>query len=70
MQITYGQWLEEIERIKAENDFKYLTKKRCRQLYGWSWVMRQNYRYSSDPFTVKVTFHNPSVESFYRLKWG
>ena len=68
MQITYRQWSEEIDRIKAENGFEYLTKKRCRQLYGWSWSMKRE-RYSS-ALRVKVTFHNPSVESFYRLKWG
>lgn len=70
MLITYKQWEEEIARIKQDNGFQYLTKKRCRQLYGWSWSMERYWQASSNLYSVKVTFSNTSAESFYKLKWA
>lgn len=70
MYISYKQWQEEIERIKAEHGYVYLTKKRCRQMYGWTWSMKRYWQVSSDPKVIKVSFHTPSAESFYKLKWA
>lgn len=69
MLITYAQWEEEIDRIKQDNGFQYLTKKRCRQLYGWSWSMQKYWNVSPNRYMVKVTFYTLASESFYRLKW-
>lgn len=70
MIITYKQWQTEVNKIKSDNGFLYLTKKKCKQQYGWSWSMVKPYKLSASPFVVKVTFHNESAESFYRLKWA
>lgn len=64
MRISYEMWLEEVAEIKKANGFVYLTKKRCKNLYGWSW------KFLSARRGVIVTFHTPSAESFYRLKWN
>lgn len=64
MQISYKKWQEEIDKIKADNGYEYLTKKRCRQQYGWDWKVKDYYPY------VLIRFHNPSVELLYRLKWS
>lgn len=70
MIITYKQWAEEIDCIKLEHGYDYLTKKRCRQQYGWDWKFKESYKLSANPFVVEVKFHKPEVESFYKLKWA
>lgn len=70
MIITYKQWRDEIDNIKSDNSYDYLTKKRCRRLYGWDWEFKETHKLSVYSWVVEVTFHNPSVESMYRLKWS
>ena len=66
MYISYKKWAEEVEKVKQAHGFKYLTRKRCRQVAGWTWHVEEKYQH----WQVKIVFDNPAQETFYTLKWA
>lgn len=67
--ITTAQLRTLQETIKKEFNYSYLTKKRCKQSYGFDWVSRgpKCVAYGKN---IKLRFYSEKAQTMYQLKWG
>lgn len=62
MNINYKQLQKIIKSIRDTHGFTYLTRKKCKQLYGFSWKVK-------DYYNVTVKFEDSTSEVVFKLKY-